>query len=481
VKKNTHEFFQRFKIFRFNIGIFFKNFSLFRCFYVVSTLFETIIFTDTVFLWVKSIILFWGFLVFFNVFFSRSKLLKINYKEIVLPFILVEIFTSFINISVDFLTNLVFVFHSIICFFVFFGAGKNTDKKSVFNEMNFIFKFILFFSGIISAAGIFILFLKPNTKIGDYTLGILNNRFVGIYTNSNLAGFVSVISIFIYDCVYYEFNNNMKKLTKVYLNLILILNMLTLFLSDSNASFVFLTVYFTVRIFCNNFFKYKSLKEAKILREALFLSVCVILMISVSILIRAVFQQTLSYFLNCVYKTSVRENISLDEIFQENSLPTSPAAEPIKIGRGNHDIGSGRITLFKQGMELFKMHPIMGIGRANLMRYGRIYIDGGLIFPDLHNSYLTILVSYGTFGFLFFVIFCASVIFRLCKSLVNARRRYEFNIFSKFFSAVISYFSYAVFEKAILSEITFMVIFFWMILGYTMIYCENFKNSANLF
>lgn len=36
-----------------------------------------------------------------------------------------------------------------------------------------------------------------------------------------------------------------------------------------------------------------------------------------------------------------------------------------------------------------------------------------------------------------------------------------------------AYCAYSVFEKAILSEITFMVVFFWLILGYAVSYMNN--------
>jgi hypothetical protein len=482
----------------------FENFSLFRCIYIISLLFETLSVTEMFALWLKSIVLLWGFFLFFNSLFTSPEKFKIKYIWLVIPFLGIGVLTSFANMSVDFLTNLIFVFNNSICFFVFFGIKKNTQKKDILHEVNFIFKFIILFSLVVSFLSLMTLFFK--FKFNDFVFGIFKNRFFGIYANPNLAGFLSVISVFVCDymldsvslrsrrSIFIKFlkkiipkkiiNNRVFsflykylyklilriKNDRLILKICIILNLLVLFLSDSNASFVFINIYIIVKIFYNSFSKYESVKDTKILREILFLLVCAVMTISGSVVMRVVSQKAVNFVINNHSKGSVKKTPDNQVITEEvidsiDNFDPKISAER-KIGRENYDISSGRIYLFKQGVELFKVRPFIGIGRANLVRYGRIYLDGGLIFSDLHNSYLTILVSYGIIGFLFFLAFFVCVMKDMCIELLRFNSDNNSKNFYKFFSFLISYISYAVFEKAIFSEITFMAVFFWMILGY---------------
>ncbi len=36
----------------------------------------------------------------------------------------------------------------------------------------------------------------------------------------------------------------------------------------------------------------------------------------------------------------------------------------LRIGRENYEISSGRITLWKQGLAIFKRNPVLGIGEV---------------------------------------------------------------------------------------------------------------------
>ncbi|MCL2311173.1 MAG: O-antigen ligase family protein [Firmicutes bacterium] len=335
-------------------------------------------------------------------------------------------------------------------------------------------KFLIFASGIISALGLLVMFTKGSFKFFGYTLGIFNNRFLGVYTNSNLAGFVSATSVMACDLLNDKYFGNIKesKIKNFLFTIFLFFNIFSLFLTDSNASFVFITIYLVVRIFCESFAKYSSFKETKIFREILFISVCVSIIISSSFLIREFSQQTVNWILN----KNDKKIFSIKLIENQDDLEKIHS-DKIKIGRENYDVSSGRILLFKQGLILSKIRPLLGIGRGNLVRYAKIYIDGGLIFSDLHNSYLTIIVANGWIGFIIFMMFAISTIFRSARMVFSQNHKRKTKFLSKLFSILIAYFCYAIFEKCILSEITFMVIFLWIILGYISTVLESEHRS----
>jgi hypothetical protein len=162
---------------------------------------------------------------------------------------------------------------------------------------------------------------------------------------------------------------------------------------------------------------------------------------------------------------------------QNESAANAEDLPELRIGREHYEVSSGRITLFKQGIEMFKHNPIIGIGRANLKMYSKKYLSGGLIHPDLHNGYLTILVSYGIIGFSIFGIFSFMVALDICKNMFLCVNRNYFGVLVKLFSALVAYCGYCLFEKAILFDMTFMVGFFWLILGYAISYVNASKND----
>lgn len=181
-----------------------------------------------------------------------------------------------------------------------------------------------------------------------------------------------------------------------------------------------------------------------------------------------------------------KETVLVVENKNDSSEPAAASnEEEIHIGRQNYEVSSGRIALFKQGIIIFKHHPWIGIGRANLNLYAKKYIEGGLRHPDLHNGYLTILVSTGIIGFAIFALFSLLVSLDICRYLFIFVNKNCFGIFCKFFSALVAYCGYCLFEKAILFDMTFMVGFFWLILGYAVSYIQNkktekFKGANNI-
>ncbi|GMB10987.1 MAG: O-antigen ligase family protein [Candidatus Improbicoccus devescovinae] len=436
------------------------NVSLFRTMYIVFSFFEMIVIVDIWAFYTKCTILIWGFCMILYLMKTPDKL-KIEYKNIILLFVFLGIVTSFLNISLDFLKNLSFVYHSIICFFIFFGMKHNTSQINIKKEIKFLSIFFVLFSTLFSLIGILILWYKPELCIFGYKIAFSQDRFLGCFTNSNLSAFVSVISIISSNILYDFYLNHTKKIIyKLILNFCILVNILSLFFTDSNASFVYIIVYIIVRVFISNLLKYSYFRKAKFPLEILFLIIYTTIVISASILLRSTSQRLMSYVTN-VHK--LKNSVPDDYLLKDFDIDKN---DNVKLGRQNYDISSGRFILFKQGVEIFKFHPIFGIGRGNLMRFSKYYFDNGLIFSDLHNSYLTILVSYGIIGFTIFAIFCIIIVLAILRQIFEKKYSQNSLILIKLFSGIIAYLAYAMFEKAIFSEISFMSIYFWLILGF---------------
>ena len=470
--------------------------SLFRKIFIITLSLEMLAFLDVPAFILKCFVLAWGFFILVHNFFIEKRAFKVRYKYLLWAFLISMAATSLMHVSIWFVPNIALIVYTAACFFIFYGMYTGNSHEEIEKEMVFVLKFFVIFGTICGLLSIFVMLFKHETSLGVYHLGIYKNRLIGIYTNSNILAFSMIESIIACDFLSDRYIKNKFKNTKLntkILALCVLVNCVCLFLSDSNASFLFLIIYLTIRVFCNMFFKNKASYGIKFFRSVLvIIGFCVVSM-SVSFTLRDACQQFIGEALSDMSKQEIVQE-TIKEIGPNNdssekksgitiAVPSTDekegsTQEDFHIGREHYEVSSGRITLLKQGIELFKHHPFMGIGRANLNLYAKRYIKGGLRHPDLHNGYLTILVSYGLVGFVIFAIFSFLVAIDICKHMFMCMEFNYFTVFSKLFSVLVGYCGYCLFEKAILFDVTFMVGFFWIMLGFTFSYVRlGFKGK----
>ena len=132
----------------------------------------------------------------------------------------------------------------------------------------------------------------------------------------------------------------------------------------------------------------------------------------------------------------------------------------------NKNIDSGRIKLFRQGVNVIKHHPVFGVGKGNIIYYGNRYNNDKMKYTDFHNGYLTIIVCSGFIGFALFIGFAVCLGFRMFKGLFGLKPPILRDIYPCLASFISSYCIYALFEKTMIFEVSFMIAFFWLVLGY---------------
>lgn len=447
------------------------NISLFRITYTISLLFEIIAFPPIEMLagWINGVTFFWGIVICLHMMFHESYKFEIENKKIAFVFILFCLFTSCVNLSNNFLMNLINTFNNYIYMFLFFGMNKNTAKEDIEKEMNFIFKFIICFSFLISLLSMYISFRYKYINFMGHDLGIFKDRFFGISTNPNQLGFLSVISIFSCELLNDRYMKKKFKFNSAIQKLFIIFNICILFLTDSNASFVLMTVYFIIRVFYENFSKYEKIRDIKFVREVIFISICMLITVSGSFLTRFACQKFMNKIVN-------HQNNSLN-LDNNKKIISNEFVKESHLGRGNHELSSGRLLFLKQGIKLCKIHPLIGIGRENLGYYSKLYSNGRLVFnfkhPDLHNLYLTLLVSYGIIGFSLFVIFILLILYKIAYTVFINMHTEKGRFLSKLFAIIIAYLCYVNFEVGVLSGIAFSDVLIWIYLGYAMLFVEN--------
>lgn len=463
------------------------NESAFRIAYFLSLFFGGIVFLDIASIFFDVIILIWSF------FILKIKLkngsLNIKYSKFISLFLLFYIVTACINIDkgfpVKFLAGLVMIYHSAICFFIFYGMYKDTNFEEVKKEINLLAQILLIVSTLLVFLSFILLLLGDSFTfelsipiIDNYDkyqriLGIVKNtgsiRFTGVFINPNVLAFSSVVSI-IFCHILYRKNNFFKikrKWVKVLLvTLIISAHFSALILSDSIASFLFLTIYVVLWLFYKMVLERNIISIKSSIKHGLgFLLGCIIIIFGLFSL-RSCFQNSASGVIDELYSI-ITSNDARGDI------------DEIHFGRPNHDIrdGSGRRKLLQQAIVIFSKHPLLGIGSTTIVDYGSIYFDSGIAFSNFHNGYISILVCNGLIGFILFITFLIFTLFDLIKfTLRKCPKLLKGSTFINLFICLLSYLVFALFEKTLLSEINFMGIFFWAVLGYSMSFFIKYND-----
>ena len=156
--------------------------------------------------------------------------------------------------------------------------------------------------------------------------------------------------------------------------------------------------------------------------------------------------------------------------------PVSSSVGQVVIGRTDTpDISSGRFDSLGKAFQLFIKDPILGIGQGNIVEYGERYLDEGFLFEDLHNGYVTILVSYGIVGFLLVMAFLFVLARRMYAGLRKNLHKDKPQL-PLLFAMLGGYCVYSLFDITLLLDVNFMVVIFWLLLGYATTYMLQYET-----
>lgn len=460
---------------------FFLNTSIFRICYVICLFLNSFMFFLPIGSVIVALLMLWSIFIIYFYYIKNRRFFNILYSRWLYAFLLSCLITSVIHIQDNFLINLYYTYQNAVCFFLFYGLHTEKNKKRVKKEMYTIFTFIVAATTVAAAASIPLIFFTNGFDVEMLTVTengfeyimqhflVYENRFTGFFTNPNLLAFTSVAAIVsAHILTKKDFVKSAgKKPLKVSLLIVsMLINFLALFLSDSNSSLVLIICY-AVGIIIYKFFagcKELTIKQLLIKSGAVLLSVLIILPV------------TLTF--RSISKTAISAIISskVDKA-EDGSIPPSRVEDEIvSFTHENSNLDSGRIRLLTQSAAIISQYPIFGIGKANVVDYGQRYVEGGLKYNDFHNGYLTIVVCSGFLGFILFMGFAVHILRHSVLSLFMEKKTLKNSAFPCVFAFVFSYAVYAVFEKTILNEQTFMVVFFWLFMGYLSRYMLKYNH-----
>ncbi len=457
---------------------FFNNSANFRLSYIMTLLFCNIAYLQIPAYGILVFLFIWGVVLCFRNQRDYNTFNKMRFGIWVGAFLVSNLVAMFINLSVMIWQSVVMILHLCICFCLFYGIHTEPDAKYI-KEFYKICRILVYIVTVLGGIGIILVMcgVSFESKVCPWIKFIIyENRFTGVYINPNILGFVSVVALV---CCHMLYKNNFKTeaesnaVSRIWLVTCGIVSIFSLLLCDSNASLVLAIGYVIAYTVYRLFSAEHSFSKRQILQKLCALCLVGVLVVFSSFYFRIICQKGFSAVIS-----------STSSVTSQISKPTTPndslttEENKITFTHENKNIDSGRFKLIRESVDLFVISPVFGISNGNIVLYS-MDNDGALTFSyhksDLHNGYLTLLVSTGIVGFGFFATFGFRFAKHIAQNLFKDKKLLGQDIFPCLFSFLCGYLVYALFEKALLYDISFMVMWFWLIMGIASTYLNKYE------
>ncbi|MBR1732048.1 MAG: O-antigen ligase family protein [Ruminococcus sp.] len=444
--------------------------SFFRVCYIAVLFFTNLTFIQIPAYLALVFMFFWGVRLAIYKIRVQHCLKRLRFSIWLIAFMAANVVAMLIFFTWGIIYSIIMLLHMSICFFIFYGihTEEGLNPKA---ELYKVCRFIIYATSIAGIIGFILMMCHVKFELNWDNIFIIKfiifeNRFTGIYMNPNMLGFVSVVSIVCCHIISkHDFLAQAKKprISRIVLAVWLCVNLFSLLLCDSNASFVLLICYVIFTIVFYFFSNPARLTLKQILTKSLALLLACVYIVGAAFLTRMVCQKTFSTLLTTT-KLS-------DEAIESK--------EEITFEHENKNADSGRLKLIKESVGLFKISPVFGIGNGNIILFSQQNLSGTLAFNyhnhDLHNGYLTILVSSGVLGFCLFAVFGFRFTKHTVSNLFKRQKADSQDILPCLFAFCCGYLIYSLFEKALLFDISFMVMWFWYMIGMTGVYLNKYE------
>lgn len=452
------------------------NTSVFRVAFVIDLILCQIGYITIPAIVSAAFIFIWGISLFFRKRVYTLDIKKVNYFGWLLAFIGTNILTVAIQgYDRGFWESAGMLVNMPIIFFLLYGvhaeAADVAGRKKIYKELYVLCKIMMWLSFVINVLSLISLYIVGRSI--SYYFGYLvvyENRFTGLYYNPNLMAFTSFCAMFcchiLWQGDFYEKTSGkpLTKLKRVPIFISAGLNLAVIFLTDSNAT-VLIIVCYTVIYICYRLFGGRDIKLGFAVKRAAALLALLVLLGGGVFVARTIVQTGTT-------QTMVSHEES-SNVFEDSD----DELNKITFEHQNKNLDSGRIKLFKQGINVIKHHPIFGVGKGMITKYGNRYNNNQMKYSDFHNGYLTVFVCSGLVGFALFIGFAICLGKRMADDLFMVRPVIKSDIFPCMAAFIASYCIYAFFERTLVYDLTFMVEFFWLILGYASVCMIRYEGE----
>ncbi len=441
------------------------NTSVFRIAFVIDLILCQIGYISVPAIVCAVFIFIWGVSLFVRKYILDFNIKKVHYYGWLVLFMATNLLTVIIRGYDDGIwESMGMILNMPIIFFMYYGlhseASSEEGRKRVFKELYILCNIMMWLSLVINILSLMTLYYvgRSITYYFGY-LVIYENRFTGLYYNPNLMAFTSFCATF---CCHILWQGSfVEKVTgkavtvkrRIIILISALSNLAVICLTDSNATALIIVCY-TITYLCYRIFGGRTVRIGYILKRA------AALLFTLVLITAGIFGAR--YLVQTGATQTINNQEDSGNAFEDNE----DELNKITFEHLNKNLDSGRIKLFKQGVNVIKHHPIFGVGKGNITKYGNRYNNNKMKYSDFHNGYLTIIVCSGFVGFILFMGFAICLGWRMANVLFRVKPVIKSDIFPCLSSFIAAYCVYSFFEKTLVFEITFMISFFWLILGY---------------
>ncbi|MDR0914067.1 MAG: O-antigen ligase family protein [Oscillospiraceae bacterium] len=381
------------------------NASLFRKVYLITLFLCQISFVQIATFQLAPFLFVWGMAITGYNIVIKGSFYRLRHGMWIFGFVACGLGTAVFYIMDNFAENIFMAMHVVLCCFVFYGL--HTEKPSQHKgEAYFVCKFIVIATSVAAALGIAFLFLGVEYELFWVKIAIFENRFTGIYSNPNLLGFSAAVALVCcHMCLKKDFvkTSGATRLSRIWIFVCAALNAISLFLCDSRGALLLVICYMAFSLVFLIFEQSKKVGRKRIFGQA------------VALALAGAFIITAFFFTSYLCKTGFSAILAARSS-EVGTVIVSDSGEVVapQVPTFGHEAGqtldNGRLDLLRNAAQLFLLNPFFGIGQGNIVDFAQKLLSDPTLadnihFNDLHNGYMTILVSTGVLGFAVFSIF----------------------------------------------------------------------------
>lgn len=466
---------------------FFTNEANFRLVFLGFMFFASLNLIRTFFYYAAGISMIWGAFLFGYKLIYKHRLRLMHNRRLIYLFLGCALISCLLHAGDNLAVNLYYLLFMAVCFFFFYGLHAGHGKNACRKEAALLFDLLIGATAVLMLAGLVLLVISPKGfEYGGDHFAIKENRFVGILFNANVTGFYAVCAVLLTNInwVMKRAHGALTLRWRIFYIVCYVINVLSLFLSDSNDSLLLLIVDLCFVSFYALFRGYRRGLTSFLGRIFALLLACIVIGYGL-IGARTIVQSGVSLILTSASSGSPDAQIATGVTAEDGVVKVKPdiekhnSSDNTTFEHKNTNLDSGRFTIWKQSAAMLKENPVFGIGKANIVDYGKKYL-GGLKYDDFHNGLITILISYGAVGLNIFMVLAVTIAKSMFKAIFRYRKenRRDGRVLMYLTAFSAGYCAYSFFEVALLVDLSYRVIIFWLILGLAMSYVFSYERSA---
>lgn len=409
--------------------------------------------------------LLWVFVVLvYNFLFTRH-VYQYRYTFLLILFCISYAITIAINGFV--INDIKVLFYTCMAFFILLQVEQEKSKEQVIRELGYIFKLIVIVGTVNMIISLIMYFVRysgvvPSPWVADAV------SYIGVHYNSSLYGLIGNSNKLSWLCLMTIAGLLFQMRTakrKVFYIINVLLQLYTITISNSRGGAISVYVFF-----CAAAFLYcLSQSEGK----RFFPNAAKIILVSVIVFAVS--------FGSIKLLKMVNSKVILPAII---NIVEDDDEVPVETERPDSDLDfnvNARIQIYTAGFNVFKDHPVFGVGKENIPTYIHDYLPEGSrmnqegLSKNLHNAYLQVLTSSGVVGSIFLFSYLLLSFRSSLKYLIYSRSK-DKDIVIILLGLMVSIMVINLFESEIFLNKTFMLVIFWIAAG-NVLYFINKDNE----